>query len=98
MADKTERDIFRGERAQRLLEDELLQEAFATIEQEYTKQWINSPARDEAGRQSLYLMVKSLHRLRMELESVLQTGQVAKHNLTLAEKARALGQKFVKSS
>ena len=50
MTDKTEQASFRGEWAHRLLNDELLNEAFATIEQEYTQQWINSPARDEAGR------------------------------------------------
>lgn len=98
MTDKTERDIFRGERAQRLLEDEILQEAFATIEQEYTQQWLNSPARDQDGRERLFLMVKTLHRLRTELEAVLQTGQVAKHNLSLLEKARKIGQKWSESS
>lgn len=98
MTDKTEQAIFRGERAQRLLEDEVLQGAFATIEQEYMTQWTNSPARDQDGRERLYLMVKTLHRLQTELQAVLQTGQVAKHNLTLAEKARALGQKFSRSS
>lgn len=98
MTDKTERDIFRGERAQRLLEDELLTEAFATIEQEYTRKWLESPERDVEGRERLRLMIKSLHRLRTELTVVLQTGQVAKHNLTLMEKARQLGQKWSPSS
>ena len=94
MTDKTERDIFRGEWAARLLSDELLLEAFTTIEREYTQQWTNSPARDQAGRESLYLMVKTLHKLQAELTSVVETGQLARHNLTLAEKARALGQKL----
>lgn len=98
MTDKTERDIFRGERAQRLLEDEILLEAFATIEQEYTQQWLNSPARDQDGRERLFLMVKTLHRLQTELQTVVQTGQVAKHKLTLLEKAQQLGQKWSKSS
>lgn len=92
MTDKTEQAIFRGERAQRLLEDELLQEALATIEAEYTEQWKNSPARDAEGREKLFLMVKTVQRFRTELTTVLQTGQLARHNLTLAEKARKLGQ------
>lgn len=94
MTDKTERDIFRGERAARLLEDELLQEAFATIEQEYTNQWLASPARDHEGREKLYLMVKTLHRFRSELAAVVETGKLAQHNLTLAQKARQIGAKL----
>lgn len=94
MTDKTEQAIFRGERAARLLEDELLQEAFATIEQEYTNQWLTSPARDKKGRESLWLMVKTLHRFKAELSAVVETGKLAQHNLTLAQKARQIGAKL----
>jgi hypothetical protein len=84
-----ETEIQRGERAAHLLNDELLQEAFATIEKEYTEKWLNSPVRDNEGREHLFLMVKTLHRLRSELLIVLETGQVAR--ATLAER---LGETF----
>lgn len=82
--DKTEHEIRRGERAAALLGDDLLSDAFTTIEREYTKQWIDSPARDAEGREKLYLMVKTVQRLRLELQSVMETGQIAK--ATLAER------------
>lgn len=84
MNDQLESEIRRGDHAASLLNDELLQEAFATIEREYTDQWLKSPARDAEGREKLYLMLKTLHRLQSELQSVLETGQVAK--ATLAER------------
>lgn len=89
MTDKTERDIFRGEQAARLLSDELLLDAFATIEREYTDQWLQSPARDTDGRERLFLMVKTLHRLKLELQCVLETGQTAKMSL-----AQRIGQRL----
>lgn len=82
--DSLENEIRRGEHAAQLLNDELLQEAFATIEKEYTAQWLSSPERDVEGRERLRLMVKTLHRLQLELQSTLETGHIAK--ATLAER------------
>lgn len=87
--DRTEEEIARGDRARQLLQDETLQEAFSTIEREYTEKWLSSPARDAEGREKLYLMVKTLHRLKSELLTVMETGQIAR--ATLAER---LGQTF----
>ncbi len=95
MTDKTEQAIFMGEWAQRLLNDELLNDAFATIEQEYTQQWLDSPERDIEGRERLRLTIKCLHRLKLELESVLDQGKTAAHELSLAQR---IGQKFAKFS
>lgn len=81
MTDKTEHEIVRGEHAARLLSDELLNEALQTIESEYIEQWKNSPTRDEEGREKLWLMVKTAQRFRLELESVLNTGKLAKATL-----------------
>ena len=81
MTDRTELEILRGERATLLLADPLLTEAFELIESEYIKQWKNSPARDEAGREKLWLMVVTLQKLWSELESVVNTGKLAKHAL-----------------
>lgn len=89
MTDKTEEQIRRGERAAQLLADELLQESFAIIEREYTEQWLASPARDNEGREKLYLMVKTLHRLKLELQTTLETGAIAKATL-----AQRIGEKL----
>jgi hypothetical protein len=86
MSDQTERDIQRGERAQLLLRDELLVEAFQIIEQDIFEKWQNSPARDEKGRETLYLQQILLRRLQAQLELVVHTGQVAK--ATLAQRVK----------
>lgn len=88
MSDKTEMEILRGERAQLLLQDELLIDAFTLIEEELTEQWQNSPARDQEGREKLWLSLKLLHKLQRNLVTVMETGKIAK--ATLAQ--RALGQ------
>lgn len=89
MTDKTEFEIQRGERARLLMEDELLQDAFATIEKEYMDSWLNSPERDVEGRERLRLMIKTLQRLKLELQNVMETGQIARATL-----AQRVGQKL----
>lgn len=76
-----EQEVRRGAEAERLLAEPLLIEAFATIEQEFTDAWKASPARDEAGRQSIWLSLKLLHRVKAHLESVVDTGKLAKKSL-----------------
>lgn len=92
MTDQTEHEIRRGEQAERLLSDPLLVEAFATIEQELTRQWQDSPARDTQARETLWLSLKLLHRLQGQLQVVVETGQVAKATL-----AQRVGQMFSRS-
>lgn len=85
MTDKAEFEIARGERANQLLSDPLLSEAFEIVEQELVNQWQNSPARDAEGREKLFLTLKCLHRAKAHLTSVLETGVMAK--ATLAQRA-----------
>lgn len=89
MIDQSEAEIRRAEHAERLLRDETLLEALTAIEQEYTDRWKTSPARDEEGREKLWLMVKTVDRLRTELESFVMTGKVAKDTL-----ARRIGNRL----
>jgi hypothetical protein len=83
--DKVEQIILRGERARQLLEEPLLLEAFDLIEKEYVQQWQTSPARDAEGRESLYLMLKLLQRVRGHLQSTMESGVIEK--ATLAQRA-----------
>ena len=79
--DKTEYEIQRGERAEALLQDELLNDCLETIKQGYMEKWQESPERDVEGRERIRLMVKTVDLLRAELRSVLDTGKVAKATL-----------------
>jgi hypothetical protein len=83
--DRIETDILRGERARQLLEEPLIVEAFALIEQEYQKAWQASPARDMEAREKLYLSLKCLHQVKGHLSSVMESGTLAK--ATLAQRA-----------
>lgn len=86
MTDLLERDIQRGERALQLLREPLIVEAFQIIEQDLIEKWQTSPARDEKGRETLYLSQILLKRLQAQLELVMETGQLAK--ATLAQQVR----------
>lgn len=81
-----EQENQRGQQAERLLADPLLVEAFETIEQEITQQWITSPARDADGREKLWMMQQMLYRVKGHLDSVVESGKLAR--ATLAQRMR----------
>jgi hypothetical protein len=84
MTDQTEMDILRGKDAEALLAHPLLVEAFEVIERELTEQWQNSPARDAEGREKLWVSLRLLNRLKLQLSQVVETGQFAR--MTLAQR------------
>lgn len=88
-----ERRIYNADRAKEVLENEAFQQVFADAKQEITEQWMKSPARDEAGREKLWLMLSLLNKLETMLQKSLDDGKLASKELeykqTLLEKARA---------
>lgn len=91
MLDRTEEEIQRADRAAQLLAEPLIADTLALIEQEYIEEWKNSPARDVDGREKLWLMVKTVRKFQSELESVIATGQIAKHRLHEMTLAQQIG-------
>ncbi|WDW06030.1 hypothetical protein PWE35_09360 [Stenotrophomonas maltophilia] len=79
-------EIRDGQEAERLLNHPLLLQAFELIEKDIQDQWLNSPARDVDGREKLHLMTKLLHRLKGQLQSVVENGQIVQRTL---EQSRA---------
>lgn len=79
--------VQRGEEAARLLENPILAEAFASIEQEYTTLWKQTKASDEAAREKLWLSIRQLQMVQAHLHTAVQTGKAAK--ATLAQRAKA---------
>ncbi len=72
-----EQESRRGEQARRLLEDPLLQEAFATVEAALRDAWV-ATADDASGeRERIWLQLKLLGRVRSHLSEVLETGKLA---------------------
>lgn len=76
-----EKQVYDGDRAREVLENEQFEQAFADIEQELIEAWKTSPARDEAGRQELFRLLKSLEKVKSALHTRLETGKLAKLQL-----------------
>lgn len=84
--------IYNGNRAREVLDNESFQWAINEIKNEVTEQWKNSPARDEAGREKLWMLLQMANKLELVLKSTLETGQLAelelRHQQTLLERAK----------
>lgn len=78
----------RGHEAEMLLENPLLVEAFKVIEAELKNKWAESGSSEQESRERIWLMLKLLDRVKFQVETVVQTGQLAK--FTLAQKASEL--------
>jgi hypothetical protein len=71
----------RGARARRLLEDDLLKEAIATVEADILEKWKSSPVRDQEGQLALRLKWQCLHEIRTCIADVAVTGKMADKTL-----------------
>lgn len=76
-----EQRIYEGNRAQEVLENEVFQQVFADIEQEYTEAWKNSPARDAEGREKLWTYISLIRKLKAQMVTTMETGKLAKLDL-----------------
>jgi hypothetical protein len=87
-----ENRINRGSRAKEVIENEIYQEAFEALEQEILTQWGESPARDQEGREKLYLMLGITRRVKGILQTVMETGKLAEvellHRQTMLDRAK----------
>jgi hypothetical protein len=71
----------RGARAQRLLDDDLLKEAFETLDRDYVKAWRETAARDTDARERLWQAVQIVGRVRDHLVTVVNGGKLAQREL-----------------
>lgn len=89
---KLARDAASASRAQSLIDDELLNKAFETLEQEYIKAWRTSGVLNEIGREKLFIAINVIGKVRTHLENVLANGKLASHELEeLSKKSRTVG-------
>jgi len=86
-----EQESRRGEQARRLLEDPLLQEAFATVDVALRNAWVATTDDATTERERLWIMLKLLGRLRSHLSEVLETGKLADRQLAETSNSRAVG-------
>lgn len=87
-----EQRIYNANRAKEVLENEAFQQAFKDIEQEFTNQWKESPARDSEGREKIWIYLSILNKVRTHLETTLATGKLAQleveHKKSLLERMK----------
>jgi hypothetical protein len=80
----------RGERAQRLLEDETLNQALDAIEAEVIAMWTDCPMRDAEGKEALWQLYRTSKKFRAILSGYVQTGKLATENMSRHEPKRGL--------
>jgi hypothetical protein len=80
--DKLQAAVSRAARAQALLENELLRDAFEKLEDDYVAAWKTWPAADRDGRERLWQAVNVLGKVRDHLARVLADGKLAQRELT----------------
>ena len=71
----------RGARAQRLLEDDLLVEAFETLDRDYSRAWRATAARDTDARERLWQAVQVVAKVRDHLIRVVNGGTLAQRQI-----------------
>lgn len=86
--------IDRGQRAQMLLDDSVLQEALDAIEREVVDQWADCPARDKEGKEALWQLLKTSKKFRALLLGYVETGRFEADKFKQYEKQSAISRLF----
>ena len=75
---KAREKMARAEKAEALLRNEILNDAFAYLDKEFTQAWKNSPVEDTASRERLYMFCQNLDALKGYINRVVEDGKLAK--------------------
>lgn len=87
-------DIDRAEHANRLLNDQLLQDALKAIKDDVQRAWIDCPQRDHEGKEALWQLAKTADKFEALLKGYIETGKLASANLKAFEERRGLRRVF----
>src|SRR5262249_52360042 len=74
-------DVTRAERASALLTDDILAEAFVTLERNYVDAWRTTHVDDTAAREKLFLAVNIIGKVKEQLAKVVSDGVLAQREL-----------------
>ena len=69
--------VDKGNSAQTLINDPIIQEVFEKLEKSYNNAWISSGLEDSQKRETLYLSIHALSQFKLELESMIMGGKIA---------------------
>lgn len=71
----------KARRAQELLDNELLTEAFSALEENYTAAWRATTVDDVSGREKLFLAINIVGKVRERLSAIVANGKLAQAEL-----------------
>ena len=70
-------EMDRARQAQDIVEHPLYQEAVETYRHRLMDEWVASPARDQEGREKIWLMIKTAEAVERHLKEIMETGKLA---------------------
>ena len=76
-----EEESARGKAAELLLRNELLAEAFETLESTYTASWKATAPGQTDEREKLFALVTALHAVRGHIEQIVVSGDLSRRQL-----------------
>jgi hypothetical protein len=79
--DKSEEIVRRGEEAERLLNHDLLKEAFDGVAAQITNQWATTSPAEVQAREKLYLKLQVVQEVREHLRITAEHGKFAKSRM-----------------
>ncbi len=87
MINKMEKQIREGKRAQVLLNDPLLKQAFEDLLETYKQEIFNTSFADDNKRRSLWMAYNMLDKIRGHLQSIMESGKLAQKDLEQLNKS-----------
>lgn len=89
---KLTKAVDRASRAERLLSDDIIAEAFDLLEKSYIETWRATGIHATNDREKLFIAINVVGKVRDHLNSVVQNGKLAKAELaTLSEPKKRFG-------
>ena len=76
-----------GKRAQVLLNDPLLKQAFEDLLETYKQEIFNTSFTDDDNRRSLWMAYNMLDKIRGHLQTIMESGKLAQKDLELLHKS-----------
>jgi hypothetical protein len=88
--DRLEQQVMRGEEAQRLLNSEMLQQAFSDTRSAIMEAWAKLPTNDRENAHDLHRMVKLMDRVQHCIKEHIATGKIAQKQIESVSKPNFL--------
>jgi hypothetical protein len=75
-----------GQEARKILDSDVFKDAMQTLADGYQTEWMNSETNDTERRETVFMKLRILAEFVNELQTVLETGQMADEQIRLEDK------------